>query len=240
MEDINIYCDESCHLEKDNINVMVIGSVWCPKKKVKDITKRIIDIKLENNTPKNAEIKWNKIGPAKERLYMSLINYFFDDDDLHFRAIIIPDKSILDHDKYNQTHDDFYYKMYFDMLKTILSPINVHNIYIDIKDNHSYKKAQKLREVCCNNVYDFSKRIIKKIQPVRSREVQILQLADIIIGAVSYVNRKFPENFQKSQTKIKIINKIRERSGYSLNRTTLYKEDKVNLLMWDGSKNGNK
>ena len=101
-------------------------------------------------------------------------------------------------------------------------------------------KAQKLREVCCNNVYDFSKRIIKKIQPVRSREVQILQLADIIIGAVSYVNRKFPENFQKSQTKIKIINKIRERSGYSLNRTTLYKEDKVNLLMWDGSKNGNK
>ena len=48
---------------------------------------------------------------------MSLINYFFDDDDLHFRAIIIPDKSILDHDKYNQTHDDFYYKCILICLK---------------------------------------------------------------------------------------------------------------------------
>ena len=29
----NFYCDETCHLENDKINDMVIGTVWCPQKK---------------------------------------------------------------------------------------------------------------------------------------------------------------------------------------------------------------
>ena len=26
----NIYCDESCHLEHDRQQVMVLGAIWCP------------------------------------------------------------------------------------------------------------------------------------------------------------------------------------------------------------------
>lgn len=25
----NIYCDESCYLEHDGINVMAFGAIWC-------------------------------------------------------------------------------------------------------------------------------------------------------------------------------------------------------------------
>lgn len=39
------------------------------------------------------EMKWTKISPAKVDLYKDLVNYFFDDDDLHFRGVIIPDKT---------------------------------------------------------------------------------------------------------------------------------------------------
>jgi hypothetical protein len=31
---INIYCDESCHLENDGINVMGLGGLWCNKDKL--------------------------------------------------------------------------------------------------------------------------------------------------------------------------------------------------------------
>lgn len=41
----NIYCDESCHLLNDNINDMVLGAVWCPKERVKEISDRIKQIK---------------------------------------------------------------------------------------------------------------------------------------------------------------------------------------------------
>ena len=37
----NVYCDETCHLENDGINVMVLGAVWCPQRKLKEINQRI-------------------------------------------------------------------------------------------------------------------------------------------------------------------------------------------------------
>ena len=229
----NVYCDESCHLENDGINSMVIGAIWCSQEKLKEVNQRIKNIKMRNGISPTTEMKWTKISPSKAQAYKDLIDYFFDDDALHFRAVIIPDKSKLNHKAFNQTHDDWYYKMFFDMLKVILSPEDRYEIYIDIKDTHSHQKALKLREVCCNSMYDFSQSVIKRLQPVRSEEIQIMQLVDIMIGAVGYENRVFPSDFAKSQAKIDIIDLIKKRSGYSLSRTTLLREEKCNLFVWD-------
>ena len=116
---INMYCDESCHLEHDGINVMGLGAVWCDKKHVREINERIREIKKRNGVSCHSEVKWAKVGPSKKQLYIDLINYFFDNDDLNFRVLIVPDKSILDHSSFSQTHDEWYYKMYFEMLKVI-------------------------------------------------------------------------------------------------------------------------
>lgn len=229
----NIYCDESCHLENDGINVMVIGAIWCPQTKLKEINKRIKEIKLRNGVSVTAELKWTKVSPSKLDLYKDIVNYFFDDDDLHFRAVIIPDKKKLDHERFGQSHNDWYYKMYFEMLKTILSPADRYNIYIDIKDTHSFARSKKLKEVCCNSMYDFSEKVIKQLQPIRSDEVQIMQIVDILIGALGYHNRVFEQDFQKSAVKQELIDIISKRSKYSLKRTTLWREDKVNLLVWN-------
>lgn len=229
----NVYCDETCHLEHDGINVMVLGAVWCPQENLKEINQRIRAIKERNGVSTSMEMKWTKISPAKVGMYEDLINYFFDDDSLRFRALIIPDKGKLNHDKFNQTHDTWYYKMYFDMLKVILSPKDRYEVYIDIKDSNSYQKTQKLSEICSNSMYDFSKRVIQRFQPIRSDEVQIMQLVDVLIGAVGYENRIFPEGFIKSIAKEKIVELIKKRSGYSLKRTTLLREEKCNLFVWD-------
>ncbi len=229
----NIYCDESCHLEHDGINVMVLGAIWCDQQKIKEINLRIKDIKERNGIPTSTEMKWTKISPAKIDAYKDLVNYFFDDDDLHFRALVVPDKTMLDHDRFNQSHEDWYYKMYFEMLKVILSPTERYNIYIDIKDTHSYQKSQKLKEVCCNSMYDFSEKVIEKLQPIRSEEVQIMQLVDILIGAVGYQNRIFDNDHVESSAKREIIDLIKSRSRYSLKKSTLLREEKINLLIWN-------
>ncbi len=170
----NIYCDESCHLEKDHIDVMVIGGIWCPKNEVRNTSVTIRNIKEKHNLSRdNFEIKWTKVSPANLDFYIDLIDYFFNNKNLHFRALIVPDKTILDQERFTQTHDDFYYKIYFDMLKTILSPQDKYNIYIDIKDTKSQLKVKKLHEVLCNNMYDFSRKIITKVMQVRSHEIEI-------------------------------------------------------------------
>jgi len=185
----NIYCDESCHMENDHQNVMVLGAVWCPIDKVKEISIRIKEKKVEHGLSPKFEIKWSKVSPAKKKFYLDIVDYFFDDDDLHFRALIVPDKSKLKHKEFGQTHDEWYYKMYFDMLKVIISPDARYRLYLDIKDTHGGTKVSKLHAVLCNNMYDFSREIIEHVQIVRSHEVEILQMADLLIGAISYVNR---------------------------------------------------
>lgn len=228
----NVYCDESCHLEHDGINVMALGAVWCPFDKVKQINTRITEIKEKHGVASSSEIKWSKVGPGKEQLYMDIIDFFFDDEDIHFRGLFVPDKNILNHERFRQTHDDWYHKMYFEMLKVVFSPQHTYNIYVDIKDTHSYVRFKKLKEVCGNNLYDFSASIIKKLQTIRSHEVQLMQLVDILTGALAYKNRIFPDYHVKSATKEKLICRVMQRSNYTLSKTTLYQEGKFNLLAW--------
>lgn len=231
MEEINIYCDESCHLEHDNSNVMTIGGVYCPKHKVKEINKRIMEIKKKYGVYPNSEIKWTKVSLPKYKMYEELINYFFDDDDLSFRCLIA-DKTTLDFDKYKHSHEDWYYKMYFDMLKVILNPENQYHIYLDIMNTHSIERVKTLENVLRNNAYDFSSKIIKSTQVIRSNEVQLMQIVDVLTGAVCYTNRTFPDGFEKNKAKVQIIELIKKRSGYSLNKKTLYRSKKVNLFVW--------
>ena len=229
MTNYNIYCDESCHLENDNNRSMVIGAVWCSTNVKQQVFERIKSIKRNNGLKSSFEIKWNKVSMSKVCFYEDIINYFFDMSNLYFRALVVPDKGVLEHKKYNQTHDDFYYKMYFDMLKIIISPYDKYNIYLDIKDTQGYEKVRKLHDVISNEKYDFSKSIINKIQEVRSDEVSILQITDLLIGALSYLHR----GLIKSKAKLRLIELIKKRSGYSLLQSTLPSEKKFNLFVWE-------
>lgn len=228
---INIYCDESGHLEKDNVPVMVLGALWCDKNKAHGIAKRLREIKEAHGFPSFLEAKWTKISPARKDYYLALLDYFFDDDDLHFRAIVIPNKAKLDHARFAQNHDTWYYKMYFELLRVLIDPESEHYVYLDMKDTRGGSKTAKLQEVLCNDALDFNREIIKPIQQVRSHQVEQVQLVDLLIGAVSYVNRGLSEN----SAKVAFVERMRERSGHTLTKSTLLRESKVNLLVWEAS-----
>lgn len=230
---INIYCDESCHLENDGKQVMTLGALTCPLEKRREICVRLREIKERHGIPSSTEVKWGKVSPAKLDFYMQWIDYFFDDDDLGFRGLIVPNKSQLNHDLFQQTHDSWYYKMLFSLLKVLLKPQNQHRIYIDYKDTRSGEKANELHQVLCNNAYDFDRRIIEHVQPVDSHESELLQLCDLLIGAIGYHNRKLTE----SPAKLALIERIKQRSGLSLEQNTLLAAKKINLLRWEGGQN---
>ncbi|HEX8043211.1 MAG TPA: DUF3800 domain-containing protein [Candidatus Deferrimicrobium sp.] len=225
---INVYCDESCHLEHDSSPAMVLGATWCPSADYYEISKNLRSIKMSHGLSRDFEIKWTKVSPAKLQFYIDLVDYFFDDPRLHFRAVVIPDKSILNHESFKQNHDTWYYKMWFVLLKQILDPKSFYKIYLDIKDTRSQRKIKYLHEVLCNDKYDFDKKIIRLVQQVRSHEVEIMQITDLFIGAIGYVHRRL----SGSDAKLALIKRIGERADLNLSRTTLPREDKVNLLIW--------
>lgn len=227
-ETFNVYCDESCHLENDHIPVMVLGAIWCPLGEARQIAVDIRQIKRAHGLSSRFEIKWTKVSAGKIGFYLNILQYFFDNPNLHFRALIVPDKSKLRHADHGQTHDEFYYKMYFDMLKTILSPDDCYRIYLDIKDTRGAAKVAKLHEVLSNNFYDFSREIIENVQTVRSNEVEQIQLTDLLMGIVTYANR----GLTSSPAKLALVAEMRRLSGYVLTHSTLIRESKVNLFRW--------
>jgi hypothetical protein len=118
----NIYCDESCHLENDGLGVMVLGAICCPLERTRDTASEIRNLKKEHGLASGFETKWVKVSPAKVSFYTDLINYFFDQPGLSFRGLVVPDKSKLRHSYFCQTHDEWYYKMYFILHKAIFEP----------------------------------------------------------------------------------------------------------------------
>lgn len=229
----NFYCDESCHLLNDKQEVMTLGTAWCKLERRREICVRLREIKARHNLPPHFEVKWGKISPAKADFYIDWLDLFFDDDDLHFRAVVIPNKSTLDHEKFGQTHDDWYYKMYYVLLSVLLQPENRHRIYVDIKDTHSARKMAGLHYALCNNALDFDRTIIETVQVISSRDSELIQLADLLIGAVGYANRGLNGNAGKER----FVARLRERAGVSLTKSTLLNADKVNVFLWLGSAN---
>ncbi len=223
----NVYCDESCHLVSNNSKYMLIGAVYCPKYKVKKVNEYIEHLKENYNLSDKIELKWNKIDKKTEKLYLDIINYFFNNDDLKFRVIVV-DKSKLDHEKYNQTENDFYHKAYYDMLKYIIIPGNSYNIYPDIKDTNSYYYHQVMLDYLRIKMSDTNKKTIKKVQPIRSYEAPILQINDILIGALSYYYR----NLSGNSVKLNIINEIKKLYQNDFDASSYYSNTKFNIFIW--------
>ena len=96
---INIYCDESCHLPKDNSEVMILGGISCAFDKNK-VNQDIRNIKKKHGLSTWFEIKWTKVSIHKIEFYKEVIDYFFVND-LCFRGIVAKDKKKLNHKKYN-------------------------------------------------------------------------------------------------------------------------------------------
>ena len=229
----NLYCDESCHLENDRQPVMVLGTVWCLQDKAREVAVRLREIKAAHGLPPDFELKWTKVSPAKLDFYMEVLNYFFDDDDLHFRAWVAH-KAGLRHTEFGQSHDDWYYKMMFGLVEPLLNPEARFRLYLDKKDTRGARKGAKLHDVLCNNLYDFNRAILERVQVVEADAVEQLQLADLLLGAVGYANRGLSGSAAKSA----LVERIKKRTGYGLTRPTLLRESKFNLFIWRGQLEG--
>ena len=213
---VNIYCDESCHLENDHKDFMFLGSISSAYNQAQVHSTRIRELKEKHNF--YAEIKWSKVSKSKYHFYSDLIDYFFAAD-LKFRAIGV-DKSIINHQLFSQTHDEFYYKMYYQLLNHKINSFYSYNVYLDKKDTLSACKVRKLREIL-NIRYG----VFRTVQNIRSNESILMQLADFLLGAISYYKNN---QEKKNQAKVLLTEKIINKSGIKLDKTNY--SEKLNLF----------
>jgi len=213
----NFYCDESTHLENDGFPFMLIAYVSSAWNQIKLHSENIFHLREKHHF--KGEIKWSKLSESNYPFYSELIDYFFATD-LNFRAVIV-NKSKIDNEKLGFTYDDFYYRMYYQLLHHKIDMEHTYNIYLDIKDTCSSRKIKKLREIL-NIQYGN----IRNLQFIHSHESTLLQLTDVIMGALNYNLR----GEKKVIAKLKLIEKIKRHSNRPLDCSTPKCSEKFNLF----------
>lgn len=221
MKTYNIYCDESTHLVHDGHPFMLLGYTSVAYPQIRIAKNEIKAIKAKYNYTE--ELKWTNVHDATYKVYAELIDWFFMND-LEFRAVVV-DKSQIDESRAEYTFNDFYFRMYFQLLHTKVDLQNTYNIYMDIKDTCSSEKLEVLKRIMSYNSS------INNLQFIRSHESVFIQLADVIIGAINY-NLRIERNDVMGRViaKRRLIDKIKKHSNISLNSTTPLSRKKFNLF----------
>ena len=232
MEDIiSIYCDESHPMQNDGQDFMVIGSLICHKSKYRKIKKQIQDIKRANGLDIDYEFKWQKVNKKRLDAYVDLINFIANCDDIKIKINLALGKRLLKFSDKNHNYDKWYHKMYYYMLKNYLkwhkeySSDCTYNLYIDKKDTHSNDNYGKIASYLHRYFKPTGGFAAKACD---SREFLLIQAIDIIIGAVSYYQRRVYTNKYKTSLMRHIINAF----GVSFDKSTGKSEDKFSLYVW--------
>jgi hypothetical protein len=215
----NIFCDESTHLPHDKMPYMLIGYVQVASNDIKRYKNELRELRARHS--KKGESKWSKVSYAELAYYEDLLHYFFDSS-MCFRAVIV-DKSQIDEARPDFTYDDFYFRMYYQLLHHKMNMAYNYNVYCDIKDTKSHKKLARLKDMLHWNAS------IKNFQFIRSHESSFMQLTDVIMGAINYKLRDKSAVIAKT----KLIEIIEGRCVSPITRSTPKSESKFNLFYID-------
>lgn len=217
----NLYCDESTHLIHDGHPYMLLSYISIAYPQIRLAKEEIKAIKRKFNYTE--ELKWTNVHSTTYKVYAELVDWFFMND-LEFRAVVV-DKSQIDETRADYSFNDFYFRMYFQLLHTKVDFQNRYNVFLDIKDTCSGEKLEKLKKIMSYNSS------IGTLQFIPSRESVFIQLADVLMGAINY-NLRIQKGDVKGNViaKLKLIEKIKRHSNISLNTTTPLSRNKFNLF----------
>lgn len=214
----NIYCDESRHTSDPSDNFMVIGAIGVPRGKKPGIVKDIHRLRYKHHT--QGEFGWKRLSPNKRDFYFELIDYFVKNDDLHFRCIIVNKNTFR-----IENGEMGFYKLYYQMLYHWLDETSEYHIYLDHKVNANQGRLKVLKR-CLRSTFT-----IRALEPSSSKELEIMQLTDLLIGAVGYVRN----GRTGSSTKQAFCSELAVRLGrHSIDCPTSKIEPKFNVFNFRG------
>lgn len=181
--DINIYCDESRHTSDPADHFMVIGALACPREAKREIVHAIHCLQARHSA--RGEFGWSKVAPGKAAFFAELAQFFLADPRLRFRCLVA-DRTRLDHKHYNDGDDERgFYKLYYQTLSHWLEPGHRYHIYLDWQQNASQRRFADLGLILRRTLR--GKAELACLEPVESDEQALIQLTDLLIGAVGYV-----------------------------------------------------
>lgn len=180
--EFNIYCDESRHTSDSADHYLVIGALSCPREAKREIVHRLHQLQAKHSA--RGEFGWSKVAPGKAAFFQELTELFLSTPELRFRCLVT-DRTQFKHDLFNDGDKELgFYKLYYQTLVHWLEPGKTYHIYLDWQQNACQERFADLRQILRHKLSGRAK--VACLEPVSSHELPLLQLTDLLIGAVGY------------------------------------------------------
>ena len=152
------------------------------------------------------EIKWNTLSKAKVAVIKEIVEAVFETPGIYFSCIVINKDNI----KFEEDFDSNPYKAYEDFTEILLkSSIEENEILTVLADFVTTPKNIRFEVDVKHNLNESLNRLaIGGIHRVDSKGINIIQIVDLLIGAVVYCFKKDLKLVSGDKNKMKILNLI--------------------------------
>ena len=167
-----------------------------------------------------SELKWTKVSDQKLPEYRALMDLFFSlTPALMFKAIVV-DTSEIDHRRFNQNDAElgFYKLMYQFLLHSFGRELGRQDqclVFLDQRTTSKYKLAA-LRAILNHGLrkkYHFAHFPVRDIQPKNSKDSDLIQVADILMGAIGYEMNGAHTRTGAKRAKVLLAEYIAQKAG---------------------------
>jgi len=219
MQKVWIFCDESRQCSE---RYMALGGVIVDDDKIKTFNGTLQKFKDDNGI--SAELKWQKVSKSFLEKYIGFTSHLFaltNTNTAHFRCIII-DTHQINHKKYNQNDKELgFYKFYYQLLlNCFIVPELESNKSIEFHIRLDYRTTKysltDLKDILNAGIKKKVKvdnNVVKSLEPMDSQKSPVLQINDVILGAIGYQKNGFHLLEGASLPKLGLANYIAESAG---------------------------
>lgn len=225
---LHLYCDESRHLPYDREPFLLLGLLACPAGRARELNHELASLWKMHGQPPHFEAKWTKVSPGKLDFYHSVLEWFIATEDVTFRALLLPDKQHLYVTLPEESRDFLYYRLYYQFLRGALEPENRYRAFLDLKDTRGRKKLAELNVRLAADADDMH--ALKSLQHIRSHEVRLLQVTDLLLGAIGFARR--PAAKKESAAKRALVKFLEEKFGHPLTTDSPPGASKAIIATW--------
>lgn len=193
IQDYAIFADES---GISNDRHMVVGATVVRRVYMERMYREIYDLRIKYNM--FAELKWSKVSNQKIDAYKALVDLFFDfsgKNAVSFHATTF-DNHMWNHHRFNDGDPDLgISKLYYQMLlhQVISRYGDLATLYVCLDRRLSTTPLDKLHRILnrgASKEYKLSFGPVRVLTAKDSKKDDILQLNDVILGAVAALKNK--------------------------------------------------
>jgi hypothetical protein len=216
-KNFHVYCDES---HTDDFRYTVYGGIVTAANSVEPFNEAVSAWRAKNHYMQ--EIKWKKCGAESYyKTHVGLVDFVFEHiqkKHIDFKAVVFDarERQFLK-DKRNK--DKNFYRLYYKFLFTKFAPYarsDDRGLYIYLDKRTTKYNFGTLYNVLNNAIVRDTKRTkftVRIVEPRESKETNLIQLADLLMGAIGFQCNGQDQRPDAAQPKVNLARYIAKKAG---------------------------